>query len=100
MKHNKVISTQESGRRLKELRFDLGMSQTDFGVICKRTQAAIGALENGSAYFRLYLAKHLQENYGISAKYLMGFADGKYIMEKSEVIALIDATLEREQCTK
>ena len=65
------------GRRLKELREEKDMKQSDLAKILECSSSAIGMYEQGRRYVDLDGLKKIAEYFDVSADYLIGRTDIK-----------------------
>ncbi len=66
---------QETGKRIKEIRTERKLSQTQFGKILEVSQDTVSLWENGKSLPPAEIVIFIARKYGISADYILGLKD-------------------------
>lgn len=67
--------------RLKELRKEKGLTQTELAQVINTNQSQYGKYENGKTNLSLENAKILADYFGVSIPYLFGIDDNRQILD-------------------
>lgn len=82
-KHPNTINYEEFGKRLRESREGMDLTQEEFGARINYSGEYVGRLERGEGQFSVQFIADVHDEFGISTDYLLfGTKQGKAITPK------------------